>query len=486
MSTQLTTLGRARRNKTLGVRSDPGDVQMAQGGPTPEISGSPRKTMPGAATAGRRAAPFKDNAAYLVASLPSGNSFSQKKTHYALGKEQGLSDFDLLSSTVRRVSELENRVKLQVREIQLKDQAISALEQKIKKLQTRGTDHPEGKNQVQDLEKKCQELQKKVDEMEQFLSDYGLIWVGDDSSSKASEQETLDSSAGPSSYTLQPDFDLVLENLRDLNLLGGEGVSHIEYKEGAARLRLPEPVPLTLCKNGIIMFQGPFRSYQEPSTQQCLRDIMDGYFPSELQTRFPDGVTFQVTDMRSVVFRERTSRDQFPGQGQSVGCAEKNQIETSVIQGPWLSVQQFLNTLPKSVIQGGRVINIQGPIRYNLLGPKADEKTQESLIESPLVLLMNKGSQSNAVVCTLRIKSETGDHNYKVQMLPTETIGDLRALLSLHGAPDVSSCDIISGFPHHVYDNYSCTLQDAGLVPNALLLLRRKKPKSTENTRNFS
>ncbi|XP_073420691.1 UBX domain-containing protein 11 isoform X2 [Dendrobates tinctorius] len=412
MSTQLTTLGRARRNKTLGVRSDPGDVQMAQGGPTPEISGSPRKTMPGAATAGRRAAPFKDNAAYLVASLPSGNSFSQKKTHYALGKEQGLSDFDLLSSTVRRVSELENRVKLQVREIQLKDQAISALEQKIKKLQTRGTDHPEGKNQVQDLEKKCQELQKKVDEMEQFLSDYGLIWVGDDSSSKASEQETLDSSAGPSSYTLQPDFDLVLENLRDLNLLGGEGVSHIEYKEGAARLRLPEPVPLTLCKNGIIMFQGPFRSYQEPSTQQCLRDIMDGYFPSELQTRFPDGVTFQ--------------------------------------------------------------------------GPKADEKTQESLIESPLVLLMNKGSQSNAVVCTLRIKSETGDHNYKVQMLPTETIGDLRALLSLHGAPDVSSCDIISGFPHHVYDNYSCTLQDAGLVPNALLLLRRKKPKSTENTRNFS
>ncbi|XP_077152712.1 UBX domain-containing protein 11 isoform X1 [Ranitomeya variabilis] len=486
MSGPLTTLGRAQRNKTLGVHQDPGAVQMSQGGPTPELSGSPRKTMPGAARAGRRAAPFKDNAAYLVASLPSGNSFSEQKAHYALGKEQGLSDFDLLSSTVRRVSELENTVKLQVREIHLKDQEISALEQKIKKLQTRRTDHPEGKNQVQDLEKKCQNLQKKVDEMEQFLSDYGLIWVGDDGSSEASEQETLDSSAGPSSYTFQPDFDLVLENLRDLNLLGGEGVSHIEYKEGAARLRLSEPVPLTLYKNGIILFQGPFRSYQEPSTQQCLRDIMDGYFPSELQTRFPDGVTFQVTDMRSVVFRERTSWDQFPGQGQSVGCAEKIQLETSEITGPWLSVQQFLNRLPKSVIQGGRVIDIQGPIRDNLLGPKADEKTQETLVESPLLLSMNKGSQSNAVACTLRIKSETGDHTYKVQMLPTETIGDLQALLSLHAASDVSSCDIISGFPHHVYDNYSCTLQDAGLVPNALLLLRRKKPKDTENIRNFS
>ncbi|CAJ0966732.1 unnamed protein product [Ranitomeya imitator] len=194
----------------------------------------------------------------------------------------------------------------------------------------------------------------------------------------------------------------------------------------------------------------------------------------------------QVTDMRSVVFRERTSWDLFPGQGQSVGRAEKNQPETSEIPGPLLSVQQFLNRLPKSVIQGGRVIDIQGPIRYNLLGPKADEKTQETLVESPLLLSMNKGSQSNAVVCTLRIKSEPGDRTYKVQMSPAETIGDLRALLSLHESCDVSSCDIISGFPHRVYDNYSCTLQDAGLVPNALLLLRRKKPKDAENTRNFS
>ncbi|XP_073517901.1 UBX domain-containing protein 11 isoform X2 [Phyllobates terribilis] len=464
MSGPLATLGRSRRNKSLGGQ------QMSQGVPTAELSGTPQKTMTGAARAGRRAAPFKDNATHLVVSLPSGNSFSQQKTH-ALRKEQGLSDFDLLSSTVRRVSELENRVKLQVQEIQLKDQEIAALEQKIKKLQTWRTDHPQGGKQVQELGKKCQELQKKVDEMERFLSDYGLIWVGDDGSSEASEQETLDSSA---------DFDLVLENLRDLNLLGGEGVSHIEYKEGAACLRLPEPVPLTLYKNGIIMFQGPFRSYQEPSTQQCLRDIMDGYFPSELQTRFPDGVTFQVTDMQSVIFREHTSWDQFPGQGVSVGCAEKNQIETSEIPGPWLFVQQFLNRLPKSVIQGGCVIDIQSPIRDTLLGPNANEKTQESLVESSLVLSMDKGSQSNAVVCTLRIKSEAGDHTYKVQMLPTETIGDLRALLSLYGASDVSSCDIISGFPHHVYDDYSCTLQDAGLVPNALLLLRRKRPKDPE------
>ncbi|XP_044142568.1 UBX domain-containing protein 11 isoform X1 [Bufo gargarizans] len=460
MSSPLFTLGRSRRSKILG-------------GHTPEL-------MDKAARAGRRAAPFKANAAYSVASLPSVNIFPQQKEHYTPEKEHGLSDFDLLSSTVKRVGELETRVKLQARDIQLKDKEIAILEQKIDKLQTQRKEHPEGEEQVHELEKKCQELQKKVNDMEQFLSDYGLIWVGDEGSYEESKQETLHSSAGHSSYSFQPDFDLVLENLRDLNVLGGEGVSHVEYKEGTARLRPPEPLPLTLYKNGIIMFQGPFRSYQEPLTQQCLRDIMDGYFPSELQTRFPDGVTFQVTDMRNVVFRERRTWDRFPGPGQSIGCAEGNPTETSEIPGPRLSVQQFLNRLPKSVIQSGRIMDIQGPVRDILLGHKADEKLQQSLVESPLVLSMEKGSQANVIVCTLRIKSEAGDHTYKVQMLSTETIGDLRAYLSQHSASDVSSCDIISGFPHYVYDNNTCTLQEAGLVPNALLLLRRKKPKDPE------
>ncbi|CAN2390371.1 ubiquitin binding [Pristimantis euphronides] len=467
MSGPLVTLGRCRRCKVIG-HLPPADAE--------ETSSQPMETP---TPDGRRAAPYKDNAAYLVASLPSSTRFPQPMGHYALGKEDGLSDFALLSSSVTRVSELETRVRLQAQEIQRKDQEIASLGQKIKKLKIQRTDHPQGEKHVQELEKKCQELQKKVKDMEQFLGDYGLTWVGNEGSSEASKQETPLTNAGGSLYTFQPDFDLVLENLRDLNLLGGEGVSHIEYKERAARLRPPEPIPLILYKNGIVMFQGPFRSYKEPSTQQCLRDIMDGYFPSELQTRFPDGVTFQVTDMHNVVFRERRSWDQFPGPGQNVGYAEGNVAETSKMQGPRVSVEQFLNRLPKSVIRGGCVMDIQAPIRDKLLGPKADENTRESLVESPLVLLMDKGSQANAVVCTLRIKSEAGDHTYKVRMLPSETIGDLRAYLSQHRASDVSSCDIISLFPHHVYDD-TCTLQEAGLLPNALLLLRRKKPKDPE------
>lgn len=66
-------------------------------------------------------------------------------------------------------------------------------------------------------------------------------------------------------------FDTIFENLKDLNVLAGEGVSKIEHVAGGARLRQLDPVPLTFYQNGIVMFNGPFRSYEEPSTQVWIR-----------------------------------------------------------------------------------------------------------------------------------------------------------------------------------------------------------------------
>ncbi|NXN05151.1 UBX11 protein, partial [Sylvia borin] len=86
------------------------------------------------------------------------------------------------------------------------------------------------------------------------------------------------------------DFDSILENIKYLNSLVGEGISEIEHTPWGARLRRPEHLLLTLYQNGIVMGHGAFRPYQHPATQQYLQDIMDGYFPSELQPRYPDGV----------------------------------------------------------------------------------------------------------------------------------------------------------------------------------------------------
>lgn len=50
-----------------------------------------------------------------------------------------------------------------------------------------------------------------------------------------------------------------------------------------------------------MLFSGPFRPFSDPVTQQCVQDIHDGYFPSELQTKFPDGVPFVVSSIFVIV-----------------------------------------------------------------------------------------------------------------------------------------------------------------------------------------
>ena len=58
---------------------------------------------------------------------------------------------------------------------------------------------------------------------------------------------------------------------------------------------MPDAIQLTLYANGIVMFSGPFRPFTDPTTQVCVQDFMDGYFPSELQHRYPDGIPFSVS-----------------------------------------------------------------------------------------------------------------------------------------------------------------------------------------------
>ncbi|XP_053560739.1 UBX domain-containing protein 11 isoform X2 [Bombina bombina] len=433
---------------------------------------------------GKRAAPFKIHEGcteelLLIDGLPSHPMGSSEKIAPSLLSKivqgTGPSDFDLLSTTMRRIGELERKVQLQEREIQHKDQEIAVLTEKIKKLQKHKTEPSNLGNQTKDLEKKCEELQQRVKEMERFLGDYGLIWVGENNVSKAPELDhRIHDPDFTSSASFKPDFDVILENLRDLNVLGGEGESQIVYRDGGARLKNPEAIPLTLYRNGIIMFRGPFRSYHDPSTQQCLKDIMDGFFPSELQSHFPDGVTFQVTDKRDMVFRERQPWNEFPGHGQTVGSSEEKLLETTDVAGPQLTVEQFLNKLPKTVVRGGQVLDIRKPIRDVLQGSGKDEKPQEILVESPKLFSTEERSQQHVAITTLRIKSESGNDTYKVRMLPTETIGDLRIFLAQYRSTALSSYDIVGRFPHRVYDEDTCTLQELGLIPNASLLLRTK------------
>uniref|UniRef100_A0A3P9NVD0 UBX domain-containing protein 11 n=1 Tax=Poecilia reticulata TaxID=8081 RepID=A0A3P9NVD0_POERE len=221
----------------------------------------------------------------------------------------------------------------------------------------------------------------------------------------------------------QMNFDLVLRRIRELNVLAGEGESFVQATGTGAKLAKKDPIQLRLYRNGIVMFDGPFRSYQEHSTQQCMQDLMDGYFPSELQQRFPDGIPFEVRLCSTF----------------SVFCGKESTNSVGFMPG-LIRTHQFLNKLPKVVVKAGNVFDIRGSLRRTL---QVSSRDPSFTLTNPNLRLTNtpvlsSGTQkidsdkpAQAVV-TLKLKSEDGNLTYVMKMSLSETVGQLRAYLDKH------------------------------------------------------
>lgn len=62
------------------------------------------------------------------------------------------------------------------------------------------------------------------------------------------------------------DFDRLLASLKDLSELV-DSDTQVTPMPGGAQFHDLEPIPLKLYRNGIMIFDGPFRSFHDPSTQ---------------------------------------------------------------------------------------------------------------------------------------------------------------------------------------------------------------------------
>lgn len=460
------------------------------------------------------------------------------------------SDRELMKLMMARLALMEQKVQKQEREVEEKDRRIKVLEDKLRivnKARGEASEAPEADNRgencnnngrVAELEKHCLVLQQQVHEMETFLADYGMVWVGDQddpSSSKYLDDSSDDEGnegkkagkAGRKAGTVTDewdtpvenekaqgmpfkiDFDLLLANIRDLNVIAGEGVAKVQHTTDGARLKRPEPVPLTLYSNGIMMYEGPFRPYTEPTTMQCIQDFLDGYFPSELQHRYPEGVPFSVRDMRSIFFQPKKATNVFSGTGMTLGGEEQpsrlipSKLRedgatetswrpaynvTSTHPNPPLTSEQYLNRLPKSVVRQGKVIDIRDSVGKTLTGQNNSasggaDKMQITVVETAVTKSIQKTlAQAHAErpktprdITTLRIKSETGSHTFILKMRFQETVCDLRRYLNQHRAGQSTAYDIFSTYPRKHFSDDTATMEACGLVPNGVLYLRPQK-----------
>ncbi|XP_021354051.1 UBX domain-containing protein 11-like isoform X3 [Mizuhopecten yessoensis] len=486
---------------------------------------SPRTSNPG--SLGRyhdNSTPVFDRPSSAASSTGFDGSHINNTFLTGVSKDYGRSppnDHDLMTSMMNRISLLEQRVSHQTKEITEKDKRIKVLDEKLKILQKSQGENDD--TRVNEAEKKCLLLQQKVHEMEGFLADYGMVWVGEKSNPNSNvyndEDGSTTSSEGDNwrpgtSVSNQPefeiDFNIIIANIKELNVLAGEGVSKIQHTTDGARLKPQDPVKFTLYSNGMMLYSGPFRSFNDPMTQTFVHDIMDGYFPSELQNRYPDGVPFVIQDLRSVHFKDKRAA-MFAGAGQVLGgdtkpsrlvpsnldkanqafdpvhemyrsdTSEKLQV-TSEHPGKKMSTEQFLSKLPKNVIKDGKVIDIRGSVNNTLKGGKP-MGPPVTVVDTDVVKDMRKRLEMEESrrpstprdISTLRVKSDSGNQTYILKMKFWETIGDLRKYIDIHRPLGLPDYQIVSTYPTKVYDNNSASLESAGLTPNAVLHLRQKK-----------
>ncbi|CAF4602875.1 unnamed protein product [Rotaria sp. Silwood1] len=285
------------------------------------------------------------------------------------------------------------------------------------------------------------------------------------------------------------DFNTILENIRELNVLAGENEVHFEpqntdNQRRISTLKRTESINLILYANGIFLFNGPFRSFSEPSTQQFIRDILDGYFPSELQKRFPDGVPFNVSDKRDIYFTDERKQKAFQGEGyvlhdsRIVHNNQNNDHLPPIPQGartesndqrPKIPLNQFINRLPKSVIKNGQVIDIRQDIEQHLVGKQESTSRCESVISECKTDIDN-----NKPFSTLRIRSHDGQQTYVIKMKTTCTIKDVKQIITKKKKL-LFDFDLFAMGTKLFFTDENQTLEQCRLVPNATLGIREIK-----------
>ncbi|KAK7926249.1 hypothetical protein WMY93_008559 [Mugilogobius chulae] len=324
-------------------------------------------------------------------------------------------------------------------------------------------------------------------QLKSFLLDYDMIWVGSDTTdAKESEQAfnfkelwtPPETNSGDRQFHVN--FDLVLEKIQELNVVAGEGETYIQTTPTGAQLAQKEAVELWLYRNGILMFDGAFRTYREQKTQQFMQDLMDGYFPSELQERFPDGVPFEVHDRRHELLSPKQERNTFPGHGHVIqGNNGKSTVSLNAILDV-VSRKLGHGVKAGQVMTSGEDLERALQVTMNTQG-SSDARSSNSVIfvDTPALhsLKVKSGCEASDVT-TLKIKSEDGRHTYMMKMSFSETIGHIRKHLDKHRGGDVPSYDIIGTFPRCCYDDSSKTIQACGLAANSALLLRTRPARN--------
>jgi len=143
-----------------------------------------------------------------------------------------------------------------------------------------------------------------------------------------------------------------------------------------------------------------------------------------------------------------------------------------------LSRDALLEKMPSSVVRNGKVIAVREGLASMLRGAHASDRPDIVVVQTPVALAIAAGEEGGEGgvspstvphdVTTLQVKSDSGRQTLLLKFHFGDCIGDVYDYVNMHrtrGTPFV----LRTSFPAASYTDRSMTLQEAGLVPNAVL-----------------
>lgn len=196
------------------------------------------------------------------------------------------------------------------------------LEKQVALLKSLAKDPQEAMQKLDGLRAENRRLQQQIDEMEEFLADYGLVWVGKYGSNLVQQEgEDGDEEEGGDEDAVETgrvDFHQFRRAVQELNeIIYSEPAKVVlsgkEQSNAGRRGRIVQAseavdkVKVVFYRNGLMIQRGPFRPVRSPGYESFTKDILDGYFPSEFSKDYPDGFIIDLVDQHLAAYDEKSS-----------------------------------------------------------------------------------------------------------------------------------------------------------------------------------
>jgi len=91
------------------------------------------------------------------------------------------------------------------------------------------------------------------------------------------------------------DTEVLSKRIEELNFIA-EKQMVITARNGMNQFKPVDPVSIFFYANGLMIRGFSFYPYYSKQAQSILSDILDGYFPYDLKSKYPEGVPLKPVD----------------------------------------------------------------------------------------------------------------------------------------------------------------------------------------------